>query len=514
MDKMAGSTSKSSSGQWLLLIAVFIIATCGLIYELVAGTLASYVLGDSVTQFSTIIGVYLFSMGVGSFLSKYFNGDLLRWFIQIELLVGIVGGFSAAILFITFPVAASFRIILYGVVFVTGVLVGLEIPILMRLLQGRVAFKELVSRVFTVDYIGALLASLIFPLVLVPYLGLIRTSLFFGMLNILVGWYLLHRFRDEIRRPAALTITAIFFLLAELAAFISADAIMRLSENLQFADKIVYATSSPYQRIVLTRNKRELRLFLNGNLQFSSADEYRYHEALVHPAMQAAGEAQRVLVMGGGDGLAVREILKYPTVRQVVLVDLDAAMTSLFTSQPVLTALNKQSFSDARVKIYNQDAFVWLRDNKQQFDCIIIDFPDPSNFSIGKLYSYSFYQLVKRALSKNGYAVVQSTSPYVAPKSFWCVNETLRAAGFSAIPYHNYVPSFGEWGYIMATQRTDYAVPDTFTVPVRYINREVMQQMLSFPDDMKVRQPLAVNRLNNQSLVEYFEQEWGGYTDQ
>ncbi|GGH58624.1 spermidine synthase [Filimonas zeae] len=505
---------RGNSAEWLLLTAVFIIATCGLIYELVAGTLASYVLGDSVTQFSTIIGVYLFSMGVGSYLSKFFNGHLLRRFIQIELLVGIVGGFSSAVLFITFPLAASFRLILYAIVFVTGVLVGLEIPLLMRLLQDRVAFKELVSRVFAVDYVGALLASLIFPLLLVPYLGLIRTSLFFGMLNILVGWYLLRRFKGEVKRTAAIQLTALLFLLAELAAFIGADAIMKLSEHLQFSDKVVYATSSPYQRIVLTRNHRELRLFLNGNLQFSSADEYRYHEALVHPAMQASPQVKRVLVMGGGDGLAVREILKYPGVEAVTLVDLDAVMTKLFTTQPVLTAINKQSFSDKRVKVFNQDAFVWLRDNRQQFDCIIIDFPDPSNFSIGKLYSTSFYQLVKRSLSPAGYAVIQSTSPFVAPKSFWCINATLQSVGFTTIPYHNYVPSFGEWGYVMITQRPSYQVPDTFAIPARYINKGVMQQMLYFPDDMKTQQPLAVNRLNNQALVEYFEQEWGNYSEQ
>ncbi|RXK87083.1 polyamine aminopropyltransferase [Filimonas effusa] len=514
MDNVTETSPKKDSAQWLLLTAVFIIATCGLIYELVAGTLASYVLGDSVTQFSTIIGVYLFSMGVGSYLSKYFNGNLLRWFIQIELLVGIIGGFSSAILFITFPLAASFRLILYAIVFITGVLVGLEIPLLMRLLQDRVSFKELVSRVFAVDYVGALLASLIFPLLLVPYLGLIRTSLFFGMLNIIVGWYLLYRFKGEVKRAALIKVMAIAFLLAEIAAFVWSDSIMKLSEQLQFSDKVVYATSSSYQRIVLTHSRKELKLFLNGNLQFSSADEYRYHEALVHPAMQASGSPKQVLVMGGGDGLAVREILKYPCVQHVTLVDLDAAMTKLFTSNPMLTSINKHSFSDGRVSIYNKDAFIWLRDNRKQFDCIIIDFPDPSNFSVGKLYTSAFYQLVKRALSPGGYAVIQSTSPYVAPSSFWCVSETLRSVGFTTVPYHNYVPSFGEWGYIMASMRQDYQVPDTFAIPVRYMSKPVMQQMLFFPEDMKPTAPVTVNRLNNQALVEYFEKEWSHYSDQ
>lgn len=505
---------KSSSAQWLLLIAVFVIATCGLIYELVAGTLASYVLGDSITQFSTIIGVYLFSMGVGSFLSKYFKGDLLRWFIQIELLVGLIGGFSSSILFITFPIAASFRIILYTIVFFTGMLVGLEIPMLMRILKDKVEFTELVSRVFTFDYVGALLASLIFPLLLVPYLGLIRTSLFFGILNVLVGLYLLMKFKKQLRKTATIKFFAFLSLGLQLVAFVFADSIQHFSESLVFNDRIIYSTSSPYQRIVITRSKRELRLFLNGNLQFSSADEYRYHEALVHPPMLASGHPKNVLVMGGGDGLAVREILKYPSVEHVTLVDLDAAMTKLFKTQPILKNINHSSFLDPKVTIINQDAFVWLRNNKQLFDCAIIDFPDPSNFSIGKLYSLSFYQLLNRSMTDSAFAVVQSTSPYVAPNSFWCVNETLKAAGFLTVPYHNYVPSFGEWGYIMASRQHSYELPGEFPAGLKYINKDVLQQMLSFPEDMKAHKALAVNRLNNQSLVEYFEQEWSEYLDQ
>ena len=504
---------KSGNAQWLLLVAVFVIATCGLIYELVAGTLASYLLGDSITQFSIIIGVYLFSMGIGSYLSQFFNRNLLQWFVQIELLVGLAGGFSSAILFLVFPMAASFKLILYALVFITGMLVGLEIPILMRILKDKVEFKELVSKVFTFDYIGALLASLIFPLLLVPHLGLIRTSLFFGILNIGVGYYLLHRFSREIKRATPLKIAAIVLLLAQTLAFAFSEAIMSFSETLAYNDHIVYATSSSYQRIVITKNKHDLRLYLNNNLQFSSADEYRYHEALVHPAMHASNNPQKVLVLGGGDGIAVREILKYPSVQQVQLVDLDPAMTKLFSQQSVLTGINQQSLTNPKVKVTNADAFVWLRNNTQVFDCIIIDFPDPSNFAIGKLYTTTFYKLLQKTLSPNGAAVIQSTSPFVAPKSFWCVDETLKASGFQTVAYHNYVPSFGEWGYIMAMHRP-YALPDSFTVPVKYISKPVMQQMLSFPADMRTNATLAVNKLNNQSLVQYFEAEWGKYLEQ
>jgi spermidine synthase len=506
--------TKELRGQWLLLLAVFVIATCGLIYELVAGTLASYLLGDSVTQFSTIIGAYLFSMGIGSFLSRYFNNNLLRWFIRIELLVGFIGGISSGVLFLAFPLAASFRIILYAFVCLTGILVGLEIPLLMRILKDKVEFKELVSRVFTFDYIGALLASLIFPLLLVPQLGLIRTSLFFGMMNIAVGWYLISVFRHEIRAAFLLQTSAILLLLFEIGCFVFSERIMSFSETMAYDDPIVYSTSSPYQRIVLTRNKRELKLFLNGNLQFSSADEYRYHEALVHPALSSVSHLRKVLVLGGGDGLAIREVLKYPAVETITLVDLDPVMTNLFKGQVMLKELNKSSLLHPKVSVRNADAFQWLRTNRDSFDAVIVDFPDPSNFSIGKLYSTAFYRLLKRALSPGGVAVIQSTSPYVAPKSFWCIHETIKSVGLYPAAYHNYVPSFGEWGYIMA--RHSGAPPIATGLPpgLRFVDSSTLGQMFIFPGDMKVNEPLEVNRLNNQALVNYFEEEWSKYLEQ
>jgi spermidine synthase len=500
--------SAEQKAHWLLLLAVFVIATCGLIYELVAGTLASYLLGDSVTQFSTIIGVYLFSMGIGSFLSKYFNNNLLSWFIRIELLVGLIGGFSAALLFIVFPLAASFRVVLYALVGITGILVGLEIPLLMRILKEKVEFKELVSQVFTFDYIGALLASLVFPLLFVPHLGLIRTSLLFGMMNLGVGWYLAHYFMRGIRKGMALKATAIFLLLAELVAFVFSENIMTYSETMTYNDQIVYATSSPYQRIVITRNKRELRLFLNGNLQFSSADE-----ALVHPALSSVSHPRNILILGGGDGLAAREILKYPQVEKITLVDLDTKMTQLFSTQEVLEQINQSSLRNPKVHVHNTDAFIWLRNNRELFDAIVIDFPDPSNFSIGKLYSTVFYQLIKKALQPEGVVVVQSTSPYVAPKSFWCVDTTLRSVGLFTRAYHNFVPSFGEWGYIMATtqDKKDWFV--SFPATLKYLNTATLQQMFVFPEDMKAHQPLEANKLNNQALVNYFEEEWNNYLE-
>ncbi len=501
------------SGQWILLVAVFVIATCGLVYELVAGTLASYMLGDSVTQFSTIIGAYLFSMGIGSFLSKYINGNLLAWFIRIELLVGVVGGFSAAVLFVLFPLVESFRVVLYAFVAVTGILVGLEIPLLMRILQNKVEFKDLVSRVFTFDYIGALLASLVFPLLFVPHLGLIKTSLFFGILNTAVGFYVSWYFREFLKQVRWLRFMAAVIILLQLIAFVFSDRIMNYAETNSFTDDIVYAKSSPYQRIVITRNKKETRLFLNGNLQFSSADEYRYHEALVHPALSSVDSLRSVLVLGGGDGLAVREILKYHTVKDITLVDLDPAMTKIFSRQERLVKLNDGSLLNKKVTVINGDAFTWLMKNLKQYDAVVVDFPDPSNFSIGKLYSNSFYKLLNRSLSPKGIAVIQSTSPYVAPKSFWCVNNTLVSTGFYTVPYHNFVPSFGEWGYIMAMKDSSHNWYQHLPRAIRFASKATIENMLYFPEDMKPKINPEINKLNNQALVNYFEEEWNKYLD-
>ncbi|HEY0770622.1 MAG TPA: polyamine aminopropyltransferase, partial [Sphingobacteriaceae bacterium] len=399
---MSAGEGKKGSYHLLLLISVFVVATCGLIYELIAGTLASYLLGDSVTQFSTIIGTYLFAMGIGSYLSRFFNKNLLTWFITIELLVGMVGGFSAGILFIVFEHVIYFRLLLYSIVILTGTLVGLELPLLMRILKDRIEFSDLVSRIFTFDYIGALFASLLFPLIFIPHLGLLRTSFFFGLLNVVVAWIVANRFKNDIRSYRAITLSAILCSSCLIAGIFLSERMTAFAETSTYPDKIVYAKSSVYQRIVLTKSALDWRLFLNGNLQFSSMDEYRYHEALVHPGLSQISEPKKILVLGGGDGLAVREILKYPTVESITLVDLDQAVTEMFRNHKALTELNANALSSAKVKIINHDAFIWLRDNKELFDFIVIDFPDPSNYSLGKLYTASLYREIHRALSPGG----------------------------------------------------------------------------------------------------------------
>jgi spermidine synthase len=490
----------------LLFVTVMVVGTCGLVYELVVGALASYLLGDSVTQFSTVIGGYLFAMGIGSYLSRFIERGLAQRFVEVELGVALLGGLCAPALFLTFGLTDHFRVVLYSSVAIIGTLVGLEIPLLLRILKDHVRFKDLVSQVLTFDYLGALAASVMFPLLFVPKLGLMRTGLLFGLVNALVGLWSTWLLAPVLGNPLRLRLKAVGLSLLLFAGLLYGDRLTELGEEQLYADDVVHAQTSPYQRIVVTRGPRGFSLFLNGNLQFTAQDEYRYHEALVHPAMVRAPRLANVIILGGGDGLAAREVLRYPEVQSVTLVDLDPAMTRMATDYGELAELNARALKDPRVRVVNTDAMRFLAETQERFDVAIVDFPDPNNFSLGKLYTTGFYKLLQRRLAPDGVAVVQSTSPLYARQSYWCVEATLASAGFWTLPYHALVPSFGEWGYVLVAREESLpkrALPEG----LRFLDERTLDTLVHFPADMS-RVPAEVNRLNNQVLVHYYEAEW------
>lgn len=487
-------------------LTVLVIATCGLVYELVAGALASYLLGDTVTQFSLVIGMYLTAMGAGAWLSKFVEKGVARRFVEAEIAVAFLGGFSAPILSFAFLSPRWFHPVFYGLVFATGTLVGLEIPLLLRLLRRSVAFKDLVAQVLTFDYLGALAASLLFPLVFVPRLGLFRTSLFFGLLNIAVAAATIRIFRREIGPPAGLYAKAGLVAALLAGAYASADRLSEMAEEQQYADEVLFAKSSPYQRVVLTRNKAGFQLFLNGHLQFSSVDEYRYHEALVHPAFGLVPGARRVAVLGGGDGLAVREVLRHPSVAEVTLVDLDPMVTRLARDNPLFVDLNGGSLRSPKVSVVNDDAMKWLEAGTDLYDLVFVDFPDPNSFAVGKLYTKRFYTLLRRRLDPAGAFAVQSTSPLFARKSFWIIDRTIAASGFATRPYHVAVPSFGEWGFVLAAPRP-FEPPTRLIAGLRFLSEETLPALFSFGPDMAPWEA-PVNRLHDQVLVRTYESEW------
>jgi spermidine synthase len=460
---------------------VFVVAACGLVYELAAGALASYLLGDSVLQFSTVIGTYLFAMGLGSWLSRHVERDLVAQFLRIELAVGLIGGLLPAALFAAHSVlpagaGASFRVLLY-------------------------------SQVLTFDYLGALMVAVAFPLLLVPQLGLVRTGVLFGLLNAAVAVWALWLFRAELLRWRSHALACAAVVATLVAALLGADALTSWAEDRFYGDGVIVRESSEYQRIVVTSGPTGMRLYLNGNLQFHSRDEYRYHEALVHPALAAQGAPRKVLVLGGGDGLAVREVLRHPGVERVVLVELDPHIVRLFRDRDLLAQLNDHALRSPKLTIVQADAFTWLDSNDEMFDAIVVDFPDPTNFSLGKLYTTSFYERVDRHLAAGGFAVVQTTSPLLARRSYWTVVSTIEAVGFTATPYHAHVPSFGEWGFVLMHRRP-WAPPRALPPGLRFLTVEGLPALLQFPPDM-ARVSAQPNRLSNQVLVHTFEEEWG-----
>jgi spermidine synthase len=491
----------------VLVLNVLVLATCGLVYELLAATLASYVLGDSVTQFSLVIGLYLSALGIGAWLSRYVEKAVARTFIEVELGIALLGGLSAPVLFLGFARLHSFHALLYGVVLAIGVLVGLELPLLMRIVKDELDFKDLVSRVLTFDYVGALVASVLFPLLFVPRLGLVRTSLVFGMLNALVGLWGTWLLRPLLpRRPLGLRLRACGLLLLLGAGLVYADELTTWTEEGSYPDTIVYARSTPYQRIVVTGGRAGFQLFLNGHLQCSSTDEYRYHEALVHPALACVGSPRRVLVLGGGDGLALREVLRYDSVTAVTLVDIDPEMTRLSERFPPLGELNRHAFEDPHVTVVNQDAMIWLEEDGEPYDAAIIDFPDPSGYSLGKLYTTRFYRLLKKRLAPGAVVGIQCTSPLTARSAYWCIVRTLEAAGYAVRPYHMTVPSFGVWGFALASP-APFARPERVRPGLRFLNDGALAAMFVFSADTGPV-PVEVNRLDNQRLVRYYESEW------
>lgn len=497
----------------ILLVSVFIAAISGLIYELLAGALNSYLLGSSITQFSLVIGVFLCAMGLGSFLTRYIRRDLLAWFIAVEVLVGLVGGAVGVVGFVAFAYTQIYQFILFGMVIIIGVLIGFEVPLVVRILKAQTALRKSVANVLTVDYAGALLASVLFPFILVPHAGLLKGGLLAGLANVLVAWVVIWFLRAQLgRHRRKLMVIAATATLALGSGLVFAD---RLSDKLDqslFEDPVIFSKDTPYQHITLTRWRNDLRLYLNGALQFSTADEYRYHEALVHPAMAANSIAKRVLVLGGGDGMAVREVLKFPHVEHVDLVDLDPEITRLFRSRPDLTALNGDALNDSRVTIYNEDAFGFLLSGESAYDVIIADLPDPNNLGLSKLYTRQFYRLMVKRLSRHGVFVTQAASPFVTRRAFWCIVHTIasvkgrapNAPNLTTRPYTTHVPSFGQWGFILASERPIRTDELTVTVGARFLTTDKLRALFTFGKD-SAEVPTPLNRIDDHALVRLYQ---------
>ena len=488
-------------------MAAAVSSSCGLAVELLLGTLASYLVGNQALAYGVAVGGFLAAMGIGSYVSKYIatdskssshQQDLLSAFVKVELLIAPLTALLPLGLFALFVHNGNLWLGLSFATVLLGILAGLEVPLLTRVLELQSDLKDALAGILALDYLGALFGSIAFPLLLLPFCGLFPTGFILGALPAIMVFLLGSKY-SQLKPWKYLGLGIATTLLA--IAPISIPLTNRLENNLYEAP-IIQRIQSQYQRIVLTRQGRDLRLFLDGNLQLSTIDEYRYHEALVHPAMSANPNRKKVLVMGAGDGMALREVLKWSEVEKIVLIELDSAVVKLARNHPQLVATNNNAFADSRVEVIYGDAFLTVGDLPEQFDVIIADFPDPDREILAKLYSEGFYRRILSRLSDNGVLVTQASSPFFAPKVISCIDRTLQHVGLQSHPYVVNIPSFGPWGFVLASR--NQIDPHLLQLPItnRFLTESMLHNLFDLPGDVRIEK-VAINRLSHPVIVRY-----------
>ncbi len=547
------------SASFILYLAAFIMGGCGLAYEYTLSRVAADLLGNSARQWALVIGAMMFCMGIGADLQKRLDDQrLLDKFITAEIVLGLFGGCGPLLLLLADGTAYEYYVLVqYFFICTIGLLLGFELPLIARLNEAHTSqLKFNLGKVLKMDYIGSLAGALVWVFLLPRFFTLTETGFILGLMNLTAAAVLLFHFRRQVQLKGRL----LCFLLAGLAVLggglVKARSYTAVAEQYLYRDRIVFSRTTRYQHIVLTRSKAgELSCYINGNLQFNSADEKIYHENLVHPVMSLAPRRKRVLILGGGDGLAAREVLKYPDVEELVLCDLDPAMTTLARTRPEFLRLNHGSLRDARIKtlenhaltptaerenlrvvnqnrrfgghsevaevarvtVVNLDAAKLLEQLAGRFDVIIIDFPDPNNDQLAKLYSLTFYHHLAARLAADGLFVQQATSPVHAREAFLCIGRTMRAAGLCVIPYHDNVPSFGEWGWWIGGRgrswsreklRRGLAGIKKLTVPTRYLTPELIRAGLAFGRGELETRETKISDLANHAIYDYYLQGW------
>lgn len=497
----------------VLMFTTLIISGCSLCYELIISSVSSYLVGDSILQFSITIGLYMFAMGIGSYLSKFLRKHLFDWFVFVEIGVGVLGGISSLVLFFANIYLETYVLVMYVEIILIGILVGIEIPILTRIIEENASnLRVTLSTIFSFDYIGGLLGSILFPLLLLPNLGYFSTAFLVGSINLAIAVLIVCKYKKYMVNGFGWLVISIFLLVIMIFGMFFSENIAKKVENGLYRDKVILSKQTQYQNIVVTKHKDDLRLFINGNIQFCSLDEYRYHEALVHIPMSAAGSKKQVLILGGGDGMALREILKYKEVEQVTMVDLDEEMVELCKTYQEIKELNESSLENQKLNVIYQDAYKFLEENQQLYDVIIVDLPDPNNENLNKLYTNLFYRLCGSSLSQDGVMSVQSTSPYYAKKAYWCINKTIEEEGFYVFPYHVQVPSFGDWGFQLVSKK-DILIEDiTLDIETDFLQQSQLLGIFSFgKDEIVSKNDIVTNTLSRPQLMTYYneaENDW------
>lgn len=498
-----------------------IVSICGIIFEVLFGALGSYILGDGVKQYTLTISLFLTGMGIGASISEKVTKRLILSFVWIEFMIGIIGGFSTLTMFgiTAYLPDGTDALFLYTVILVIGALTGLELPILIRKANEiGVTLNKSAARVLFSDYAGGLIGGLLFVFLLKPQLGLVKTAFVVAIVNVATALWIVYLFREELPHVTLHRVTGgIFLIILIVGVFFGQEAAFSFEQRL-YRDPIIYAKETPYQRIIVTKEQGDLRLYLNGSLQFSSTDEHRYHETLVHPAVAAADSPKNVLVLGGGDGLAVRELLKHEGVRAITVVDLDPQIVSLAMNNHDLVSLNKRAFFNEKVKVIHEDAFRFMEKAQGFYDIILVDLPDPNNESLNKLYTREFYSLLRNHLSPTGAMMVQATSPVFAPEVYWTIDETIQSAGLRTENLHVEIPSFGNWGFVLAGRKGINLDELEINADTTYLTTRLLSSLGTFgkdEDDLIERDGERLewkpNTLTDPHLIDKYEKAWLNY---
>lgn len=547
--------------KFLLVTCTFLTGACGLILEYIQATIASFILGNSIEQWAVIIGLMLFMMGVGSKAQRFIIGDknLVNAFIGIEITLAAVGAWSPLGTYAAYAYLTShFSLVQYGFIMLIGFLIGLEIPVVTRINKEYTdELKINLDYILSADYFGSLAGALLFAFVLLRFFPLTESSFIASTLNFIPALLAFAFFykHGKVKTPGRLMVVSVLVFISLLVGF-KYNRVWNLNlEQHLYDDRIIYSNTTRYQHLVVTHNPTldEYRFYINGHIQFSSTDEARYHESLVHPAMQVAISKKEVLILGGGDGMTLREVLKYGDVESVDLVDLDPEMVELCANNPVLRQLNDGAFDDARVKVadslgietgdwyylfqetgkddthklpdtekvavlnvINVDAEKFVSNVRGRYDIILVDLPDPSTVELNKLYTKGFYNKVKRLLTDGGVVAIQSTSPFFARESYWCISRTVRAAGFNVVNYHVNVESFGDWGFILATKSLKKGYVDKRIsemdldhIDTKFLTADVFRASMVFGKDMVQIKNNEINTLMRPVLhMYYLKEDW------
>ncbi|MGJ9383528.1 polyamine aminopropyltransferase [Salipaludibacillus sp. CF4.18] len=499
-----------------------IVSICGIIFEVLFGAVGSYLLGDGVKQYTLVISLFLTGMGIGATISEKVTKNLILSFVWIEYLIGLVGGLSTFLLFgiTAYLSSGTDAFFLYTVTLIVGTLTGVELPILIRKANDiGETLNRSAARVLFSDYAGGLIGGLLFVFLLRPELGLVKTAFVVAIINVIIALWLLFYFRKEIPTYRKHGVAGVAILVLLTAGVLWGEEMAFSFEQKMYKDPIIYNSNSEYQKIILTKEQGDLRLFLDGQLQFSSVDEYRYHETLVHPAMATAETKENVLILGGGDGLAVRELKKYDEVQSITLVDLDPAVIDLAKDNHDIVQLNEEAFSDSRLTVINDDAFEFIKESAEFYDVILVDLPDPNNESLSKLYTLQFYQLLRNHLSPGGSLMVQATSPTFATEVYWTINKTIEATDLYTENFQVDIPSFGNWGFILAKREPVDLSNIEINKETTFLTSEVMRGLTLFGKDIDEEiydengdlVTLEINTLIHPIILEKYSKAWLNY---